>query len=72
MITLHVGGPAVFVLSWALVKVFSVESSNIDGVSMNILICIVYMVPLWYCMGLFENFLTCLKLDTMYHICGAK
>lgn len=45
MITLHVGGPAVFVLSWAIVKVFSVESSNIDGVSMNILICIVYI---WY------------------------
>lgn len=27
------GGPAIFVISWAIIKAFAVESENIDGVS---------------------------------------
>lgn len=27
------GGPALFVLSWAIIKAFAVESENLDGVS---------------------------------------
>lgn len=36
----HIGGPAVFVLSWAIIKVFAVDNifGNVDGVSY----CIAY------------------------------
>lgn len=33
MMIFVLGGPALFVLSWAIIKAFAVESENIDGVS---------------------------------------
>lgn len=33
MMVFILGGPALFVLSWAIIKAFAVENDNLDGVS---------------------------------------
>lgn len=36
MLDFVAGGPAIFVVNWAIIKAFQTDSENIDGVSMNI------------------------------------
>lgn len=36
MMVFVLGGPALFVLSWAIIKAFAVENENLDGVSITL------------------------------------